>query len=389
MSWSPFSEEVMADPANGHRQLLSACPVHRCDELNPPFYTLSLYEDVANALQDIETFSSRHGQGPAFQDPIGMLCDPPQHSYFRKLVQGAFTPKKVNELRAPVVELTAGLIENVLRGPAAFDLHDAIAFPLPVIIISRLLGVPEQDLDRFKMWSDMQVSIMGAKDPAPYAAEQAVFQSYMTAHLLGRQARIAAGEAVPDDLLTLVANARDEHGKFVPQSDALSVLNQLLVGGNETTTSLITNLMWRLLERPERWKMLVENPDLIDSAIEESLRYDPPVLGLYRNTTRDVTLHGQTIPANSKVLINYAAANRDPAVFERPDEFDITRPRKRHMAFGHGIHFCIGAPTARLEAEVALRALAERMPDLRLVDPGERIGPFFLWGRRKLPVAWK
>ena len=161
------------------------------------------------------------------------------------------------------------------------------------------------------------------------------------------------------------------------------MISQLLVGGNETTTSLITNVVWRLLQF-DLWSQVVNNPDLIEAAIEESLRYDPPVLGLYRNTTRDVTLHGVDIPKGSKVLINYAAANRDPAAFDAPDEFQLTRGSRRHMSFGLGLHFCLGAPMARLETRIALQALCEHYPNLQLVDAGERIAPFFLWGRKRL-----
>jgi len=191
------------------------------------------------------------------------------------------------------------------------------------------------------------------------------------------------------DLLTLIAGARWEDGRPIAETDAQSVLMQLLVGGNETTTSLMTNLVWRLLEVPERWAALVRDPSLVEAAIEESLRFDPPVLGLYRNTTRDVVVDGVTIPANSKVYINYAAANRDASVFRDPDTFDLHRPARRHMSFGLGVHFCLGAPTARMEAEIALHALLRRMPGLRLLGSGERIAPFFLWGRRRLPVAWR
>lgn len=389
MSWSPFTTDVMADPASGHSALLSACPVHRCDEFDPPFYTLSLYDDVKDALQDIETFSSHYGQGPRFTEPAGMLCDPPQHTFFRKLVQQAFTPKAVEALREPVTALTGDLVDTILAGSGTFDLHDDFAFPLPVIIIAGMLGVPTEDLDRFKHWSDVQVAAMGAVDPTLYLTDQEEFMAYMYNHLRTRRGAIAAEAAVPDDLLSLIAGARGEDGEFVAESDALSVLNQLLVGGNETTTSLITNAMWRLLEEPARWRELVADPNLAEAAIEESLRYDPPVLGLYRNTTRPVTLHGTTVPQDSKVYINYAAANRDPLAFENPDEFDLHRPAKRHMSFGLGTHFCLGAPTARLEAEVALKTLATRTPDLRLLGPGERIAPFFLWGRRKLPAAWR
>jgi cytochrome P450 len=389
MSWSPFSAAVMADPANGHQELLNRCPVHRCEEFQPPFYTISRYADVETALRDIETYSSQHGQGPRFTQPQGMLCDPPQHTYMRKLVQQAFTPRAMDALRPQVEALTERLIDGIQAGPAEFDLHDDFAFPLPVVIIAGLLGVPTADLEQFKHWSDIQVAAMGSADPSQYEAEQARFFSYMLNHLRDRRSAIDRGEKVPDDLLTLIAGARDPEGSFLTEADAQSVLMQLLVGGNETTTSLITNLLWRLLEVPERWQTLLGEPSLVDAAIEESLRFDPPVLGLYRNTTRDVVLHGVTIPANSKVYVNYAAANRDASVFPDPDRFDLRRPPKRHMSFGLGTHFCLGAPMARLEAEIALRALISRLPGLRLLGPGERIAPFFLWGRRTLPAAWR
>ncbi len=386
MSWSPFKPEIMSDPANGHQYLLGECPVHHCQEFDPPFYTLSRYADVEEALRDIETYSSHWGQGPRFTEPAGMLSDPPQHTAYRKLIQQAFTPKAVEALRPQVEALTDQLIDDILAGPELFDFHDQFAFPLPVIIIAGMLGVPASDLEQFKVWSDMQVDIMGSEDPTKYMDEQMKFQAYMFNHMMNRRAELDAGADVPDDLLTLVASAKEDSGDYIPDSDALSMLNQLLVGGNETTTSLITNLMWRLLEEPARWQSVVEDASLVEGAVEESLRFDPPVLGLYRNNTRDVTLHGETIPEGNKVWINYAAANRDPDVFDNPDQFDIRRPMKRHMAFGLGVHFCIGAPTARLEAEVALNRLRERLPGLALENTGERIGPFFLWGRRKLPL---
>lgn len=387
MSWSPFKANVMQDPAQGHAELLERCPVHLTADFEPPFYTLSRYADVEAALRDTEGFSSEFGQGPRFTPPQGMLSDPPQHTFYRRLVQQAFTPKAVNALRPKVEALTHQLIDVILAGPNDFDFHDDFAFPLPVIIIAGMLGVPGDDLERFKYWSDIQVAAMGAEDPSRYADQQAEFFGYINERLLARREAIAANETVPDDLLTLVAGARQATGDFAAVADAQSVLMQLLVGGNETTTSLISNCVWRLLEEPDRWQQLVDDPRLIENAIEESLRFDPPVLGLYRNTTRIIELHGVQIPANSKVFINYAAANRDPSVFPDPDLFDLQRERKRHLAFGLGLHFCIGAPMARMEAEIALRILGERLPDLHLLGPGERIAPFFLWGRRKLPLT--
>ena len=388
MNWSPFDPEFMTDPARGHQYLLNECPLHHCDKFEPPFYTLSRYADVEYALRDIETFSSHFGQGPRFTEPAGMLSDPPQHTQYRKLIQRAFAPKAVAALRPQVVPLASRLVDDILAGNREFDLHDNLAFPLPVVIIAGMLGVPSEDLEDFKRWSDMQVELMGSEDPSQYVDEQTRFQAYMHAHMMSRRSLIESDAEVPEDLLTLVAGAKTDTGEYIPDADALSMLNQLLVGGNETTTSLITNMVWRLLEVPSRWQEILDDESLVGAAVEESLRFDPPVLGLYRNTTRDVELHGRVIPAGSKVYINYAAANRDAGIFEKPDEFNLHRESKRHMAFGLGVHFCIGAPTARLEAEVALTLLRQRVPGLRLLGDGERIGPFFLWGRRKLPVTW-
>ena len=318
-----------------------------------------------------------------------MLCDPPQHTLYRKLIQPAFSPKAVEELRPKVISLTNELVDKILSGDSTFDLHDEIAFPLPVTIIAGMLGVPSSDLEKFKRWSDIQVEIMGSGDLDKYKEEQIEFQNYMLKHLRGRKLELAKeGREGKQDLLNLIASARNEQDEAIPESDALSMLNQLLVGGNETTTSLITNLFWRLLEKPSRWRTLLEDRSLVRSAVEESLRYDPPVLGLYRNSASDIEIHDETIPEGEKVYVYYAAANRDPRVFKKPNEFDISRKARRHMSFGLGTHFCVGAPTARLEAEVVLEVMLERMPTLRMLNPGERIKPFFLWGRKHLPCAW-
>lgn len=163
------------------------------------------------------------------------------------------------------------------------------------------------------------------------------------------------------------------------------------VGGAETTTSLLTNILWRLLEVPERWERLRAEPSLIPVAVEESLRFDPPTLGTFRRSTREVDLHGHALPAGSKLFFALSSANRDPQVFERPDEFNLDRSSNelsRHLAFGHGAHFCPGAALSRLEARIALSVLVQRLPNPRLLGSGERIEPFNYWGRRSLPLAW-
>lgn len=384
MSWNPFDPDVLADPANGYKHLGARCPVHHFANFDPPFYTLSRFADVEAALRDIETFSSEFGQGPRFTPPVGMLCDPPQHTFYRSLVQRAFTPKMIEALRPRVTALSHELID-AFPAHAGFDLHDAFAFPLPVVIIAELLGVPTADLDRFKHWSDIQVAAMGAADARPYADDQAAFFGYLQQHLRTRRHQLREGAAATEDLLGLLAAARDGAGELLPEEQLLSVLSQLLVGGNETTTSLITNCVWRLLQFG-LWSDLVAHPELVDAAVEESLRFDPPVLSLYRNTTCDVAIQGVRIPRGAKVCLHYAAANRDPDEFPNPDQFELHRPRQRHLAFGLGVHFCLGASMARMEAQIALTSLLQRVPRLALRGDGERIAPFFLWGRRRLPV---
>tara|TARA_A100001037_G_scaffold235491_1_gene214352 strand:- start:41 stop:961 length:921 start_codon:yes stop_codon:yes gene_type:complete len=291
------------------------------------------------------------------------------------------------EILKPIVTKTVNeLLNEIMEGPPTFDLHDAFAFPLPVIIIADMLGVPTKDLNRFKYWSDIQVAAMGMADPTKYQSEQTEFFNYMHNHWATRRSELENGKECPNDLLTIIAQAKNPDDSPISEDDALSILTQLLVGGNETTTSLITNSIWRLLENPKQWQMLIANPSLASSVVEESLRFDPPVLGLYRTTTKDVRLHGTTMPKNSKVLINYAAANRDPRIFENPNVFNISRPRRRHMSFGIGVHFCLGAPMARLEAEIALSEIARKIPNVSLTGNGKRITPFFLWGRSKLPL---
>jgi cytochrome P450 len=376
---SPFSPCVLADPAVAYPDWLESAPVYRCADFDPPFYVLSRHADVATALRDIDTFSSEFGQGPRFTPPAGMLADPPQHTLYRGLVQQAFTPRAVEAMAGRIDRLAEALLD-ACAGRSDIDVHDDYAFPLPVIVIAEMLGVPAADRHLFKHWSDAAVAAMGAERPEAYAADLAALADYLRGKI-----RDARRPDAADNLITGLVRAEVD-GRRLSDSDMLSVLTQLLVGGNETTTSLITNAVWRLLEVPARWRAVVADPALVPVALEESLRFDPPVLGLFRNTTRAVALHGVEIPAGSKVMLHYAAANRDPDVYDDAGTFRLDRAPQRHLAFGLGVHFCLGAQLARLEARIALERLVVRYPDLTLVDAGERIAPFFLWGRRRLPV---
>jgi len=389
--YDPFSPETLADPGAAYQPLLARCPVHHYEAFDPPFFSLARYDDVLGALRDIELFSSHYGQGPKMAVPTSMQSDPPQHTRFRRLVQKAFTPHAVADLAPWIETLVTGLVDGFAdRGEG--DLHDELAYPLPTIVIAHLLGVPEADRARFKHWSDANVAAMGSPDPNAYAAERAALSDYLKGQIRERQSLLASGRPLPDDIISDLVAAEDADGGHLAEHELLPLLIQLLVGGNETTTSLITNAIVRLTEDPTRWERLRAEPQLVEVAVEESLRFDPPVLGLFRTTTRAVALHGVELPEKAKVMLLYAAANRDPSAFEDPNTFSLDRDldqlRRHHLSFGYGIHVCPGAALARLEARVALGQLAARLADLRLTAPPERIAPFLLWGKRTLPAAW-
>jgi cytochrome P450 len=393
VEYDPFSPAVMDDPGTAHRELVAKCPVHHFEGHGFDFFSLARHNDVHEALRDIDTWSSHWGQSPHRTPPHGMLADPPQHTMFRRMTLQAFTPRVVERMEPWIAALADELIDAMeARGTRTAELHDDLASPLPVITIARILGVPEEMGDQFKRWSDAQVAGMGQIDRTFYERNRKELEAFFIEQLDQRRALRAAGEPLPDDLMGALLVAADDAPRPIVDSDLLSVLLQLLVGGNETTTSLITNCVWRLLQERERWEQVCADPSLVELALEESLRFDAPVLGLFRTNTRPVTLHDVEIPEDSKVMLLYSAANRDPAVFEDPDSFrldrDIEHLRRRHLAFGSGVHFCLGAPLARLEARLSLAALVRRLPTLELAGPTERIEPFLLYGRHSLPVRW-
>jgi cytochrome P450 len=392
-AYDPFSPEVLHDPGTHHSRLVQECPVHRYQGNGFDFYSLARYDDVLDGLRDIQTWSSHWGQGPHRTPPHGMLADPPQHTMFRRMVLQAFTSRVVERMEPWVAQLTEELIDAIeATGTRQAELHDDVASPLPVITIARILGVPEDMKDQFKFWSDVQVAGMGQIDRTFYEKNRKELEDFFLEQVNDRRALRAADKEMPDDLTSDLVVAAEEAPKPVEDVDMLSVLLQLLVGGNETTTSLITNCVWRLLERRELWEQVCADPRLVEVAMEESLRFDAPVLGLFRTNTCPVTRHGVEIPEDSKVMMLYSAADRDPSVFEDPDTFrldrDVEHLRRRHLAFGSGIHHCLGAPLARLETRIAVGALTRRLPTMELAGPTERIEPFLLYGQHRLPVRW-
>jgi cytochrome P450 len=400
-SYDPLDPSVLEDPFPAYARLREACPVHRNDRLGYPVYSVARAADVHTIITDPELWSNEQGPGvgyPARGRVVGDIqqFDPPEHTARRKFVRSEFTPTRVAGLASGTRALAHQLVDAMYERHAA-ELHDDFALPLPIIAFVDLLGVPREDRDRIKGWADRMV--LGLADPhAPGDAGQQVLNYVMekvterrrAADAAGMPGEEAVGTVVPAGLLSTYA-LRQYNGARMPDDQLAAMVLQLMVAGHETTTSLITNLVWRLLEERSRWEAVVANPSLAETAVEESLRYDPPVLGLCRTNKEPVTLGGYELEPNTKVMLLYASANRDPAAFRDPDEFRIDRDLQElahHYSFGWGTHHCLGARLARQTARIGLEVLVERLPDLRLAGPAERIAPAFLWGRRKLPVAW-
>ena len=249
------------------------------------------------------------------------------------------------------------------------DFHDAYACPLPTIVIAQLLGIPPEDLARFKQMSTDLTATYNLPDPAASAGPRAAFDEYF-------QSVIEARRAHPtDDLVSRLA-AAEVDGRRLTDRELQWMLLLLLLGGNETSTALLTNLTWRLLQVPARWAAVRDDPALAEIAVEESLRFDPPVLGLFRTPTHDVTLHGVTIPEKAKVMVCFASANHDGAVFHDAETYRLDRAldeARHHLSFGFGAHFCPGAALARLEARITLRRLVARV-HLGCNSPASRSG---------------
>ncbi|SDC29055.1 cytochrome P450 family protein [Actinokineospora iranica] len=280
--------------------------------------------------------------------------DPPDHTRLRKLVTKAFTSRRVERLRPRIEEITTDLLDDLAAHDEA-DLLDVFAFPLPMTVICELLGVPDTDRDSFRHWTSRLVATPMTEDSGAAAAA-------MTDYLTGL---IATKRAAPaDDLVTDLIHAVED-GDRLTEQELVAMVFVLLVAGHDTTVNLIGNAVLSLLESPNQLTALRADPTLLPSAIEEFLRFEGPVnLATLRYTAEAVTYSGVEIPAGELVLVSLSSANRDPNRFPNPDQLDVTRAPSAHLAFGHGIHYCVGAPLARLEAEIALGALLTRFPNL-------------------------
>jgi cytochrome P450 len=375
------------DPFPQYRAMRESSPVFQ-DEQSGSWHVFR-YDDVQRVLSEHATFSSRMGgddpseTGQLFAaSPV--TTDPPRHRPLPSLVPQAFTPKAVDALAPRISALTDELLDGIAPAGTA-DLIAGLAYPLPVIVIAELMGIPPGDRDRFKQWSDVIVSQTrsGAEDADHHATNVE-----MTGYFLDliEQRRRQPG----NDLISNLLSAEID-GQKLSVPELLGFCSLLLVAGNETTTNLIGNAVLSFTEVPGTFERLLAEPQLLPQAIEEVLRYRSPVQSMYRVAAADTALGDVQIPAGAPLVAWIGSANRDERHFTEPDEFDIDRGPSRHLAFGQGIHFCLGAPLARLEARIALEATLSRLPGLTVAAGSrlERMDSTIVYGLKELPVTWE
>jgi unspecific monooxygenase len=395
--FNPFDPAYRADPYPVFKRLREEAPVHQ----SPLGFTvLSRYADCAAMLRDPRA-SSNGSNATAFEERVVteearaiktepfLFMDPPDHTRLRGLVTRAFTPRVVEGLRPRIEQLVRELLDAARERGGSMDVIADLAYPLPVTIISEMLGVPPEDSELFQGWSrdlarGLDPDFVLPPDTQATRDEAIVQFAQYFVELIEKRRRTPG-----DDLLTALI-AAEEEGNKLSEDELLATCILLLIAGHETTVNLIGNGMLTLLRHPQRLAELRDDPSLIRTAVEELLRFDPPVQMTARTALEDLAIGDVTLPKGQFAVLLLASANRDPAQFERPDELDLRREENRHLAFGMGIHFCLGAPLARIEGQVALAELARRLrqPELATDSPAYKEN-LILRGLRALPVSYE
>jgi cytochrome P450 len=384
-----FSDEMRRNPFPAYDQMRTQSPVLHVPPLD--LWMIFDYDGVKRALNDHEAFSSSMFTAKRANPEWFIFFDPPRHSKLRALVMRAFTPRVVANLEPRIRDLSRELLDQKIEH-GEMDLAADFSVPLPMMVIAEMLGIPVEDRSRFTRWNEAMLSLSFAV-PGGDAAAQAskdyfAVTSEMDAYLAGL---LAERRMTPrDDLLTKLVEAEVD-GERLTDKEILGFFQLLLVAGSETTTNLLNNAMLCLIENLDQLARLRATPDLIPSAIEEVLRYRSPVQWMFRATRHDVEVRGQKIPAGKLVLPIIGSANRDPQQFGDAARFDITRDPNSHIAFGHGIHFCLGAPLSRLEARIALPDLLKRLKGLELAshEPWEPRKALHVHGPARLPIRFE
>lgn len=380
LDYNPHSHELHEDPYPVYRRLREEQPVYYNHEHD--FWAISRYEDVVEGLQRPDLFTSTREAGRDGSQAMPMMItqDPPQHDVLRALVNKAFTPRRIAALEPRIRGIARELVDDFAdRGDC--ELFGAFAGPLPTTVIAALLGVPLEDRKMFKEKSTKLVSGAGPVGDREAQGAAAELAAYLGRVIESKRRRPA------DDLLSGLLEAELD-GRRLTTAELLGFAVLLLVAGNETTTNLICNGLVLLERYPEARARLLADPSLLPTAIEEFLRFDPPVQGLERRLARDHELRGCRLPAGARAFLLLASANRDERAIDAPDRFELGRRPNRHLSFGWATHFCLGASLARLEARVAFEELLQRLPDVRISGPTERLHSDVIRGLVRVPVEF-
>lgn len=368
MEFNPFSHEIQDDPYPTYRRLRDEAPCYHNKEMG--FYALSRFEDCWKALLDWQTFSSSHGPSMELDrdgDEFSLIgIDPPRHTKLRNLISRGFTPRRMAELEPRIRELVKSYLEPLSPG-ATCEIQAQLGARLPMAIICELVGIPLDMSEKICIWSNLSLHREpGQSEPPPEATEaDQNLRGYLRELL---QAHKTTGGT---DVLSILISESEEAGERIQltEDDIVAFLNLLAAAGNETTTKLIGNAIVLMAQHPDQRAELVANPQRIPEALEEVLRFESPSQNTGRVTLRNATLHGETIPSGSRVMILTGAACRDEREYSNPDHFDISRHFERALYFGHGHHVCIGKSLARLEGRIVMEELLTRFPRYE-VDPG-------------------
>ncbi|WNG18081.1 cytochrome P450 [Cystobacter fuscus] len=402
LEYTPLDPLFQEDPFPFYARLRREAPV----TFVPAFqlWLVSRYQDVMAVLKDARRFSSRDTLRPPVAPPPEVWAilesagytpdypllgdDPPAHTRLRTLLGKAFTLARVQSLEPRIRRVTTTCLDTLTRGTRDADLVARLATPVSMYVTTELLGIPEADHARIKQWCEDEKLCF---TPLPLEQHLRVAQGVANFRIYLRDLVEDRRESPRDDLISSMLEARTEGERPLTTEELVALISVLLFAGHETSTNLLTNALHHLLRHPGLWRELREDPSLIRNAIEETLRFDPPIVGMMRTTTEPVELAGTSLPSGSRVLPLFASANRDEQIFEQGERFDIHRPTAvRHLGLGHGVHYCIGAPLARLGAHITLELMLERLPDLRL-SPGAPVTylPSLLHrGPRQLLVEW-
>ena len=371
--YDPSTPEFQEQLWDVYRTMRDQHPLYHDPERG--IYALSRFSDVLRAVHDHETFSSVVEEAQSLL-PQMIYMDPPRHTALRALVSRAFTPKRVAEVE-PLTRKTAQELVEDIAARGGCELQHEYAAVVPSVVIARMIGVTDEHVDSFRTWTESFLEIKGSEDFADAAAN--IYGLF--AQLLDERRHQPR-----DDMMTALIDAEVD-GEKLTDEELLGFCLLLILAGNDTTSSLIGNGTVLLARHPDQRELLVREPGLWRNAVEEMNRIESPTQVLPRTTTRDVEFHGRTIPAGSRVMLIWGAANHDEREFPTPQRFDVTRPISHHLAFGHGVHYCLGANLARLEACVAFEEWHARFPEYELTGEPTRITSIWARAFSRVPIA--